>query len=271
MVMIKKQGVGMERKVDELRYAPRTDLSVFNEFDFPRPPVGVKFLFFKPEGMRQLPLGKELSFCELLVEAQNSKEPFYFSRDNRETCVGKFLLGMEEMAPFAESGQIGPRLGIFQEPRANSVLYQYIPRFERNVVNYVAFSRLDAMSFDPDVLIITSTTSQAEVVLRAMTYSTGALYTSKSSVVMGCAWVYIYPFMKRKVNFVIPDLVHGMRARRLFPEGSLLISIPYNWLPIVVQNLKTMKWELPSYRSKERYLEEFQRVLEALAKEAVNP
>lgn len=255
----------------DVELAAKVDLSVFDTLYLARPPVGVKFLFFKPEGIAQLPKDKELSFCELLVEAQNSNEPFYFSRENHETCVGKFLLGMEEMAPFAESGQIGPKLGIFQEPRANYVFYQYVPRFERNVVNYVAFSKLNMMSFNPDVLIINATASQAEVVMRAVTYSTGELYISRTTPVMGCAWIYIYPFRKKKVNFLIPEMVHGMKSRQLFPHGSVLISIPYNWLPTVVQNLKTMERELPSYHSKERYLEEFQKILETLAKKAANP
>lgn len=251
--------------------SPRVDLSAFNKLNFVRPPVGVKFLFFKQEGIRKLPEEKRRSFCELLVEAQNSDEPFYFSRENHETCVGKFLLGMEEMAPFAESGQIGSRLGIFQEPRANYIFYQHIPRFERNVVNYVAFSKLDVMPFDPDVLIITTTTSQAEVVMRAMAYSTGELYVSKTTPVMGCAWIYIYPFRTGKVNFLIPEMVHGMRSRRLFPEGSVLISIPYHWLPIVTQNLKTMDIELPSYRSKKQYLKDFEKVLKERAQKATIP
>jgi uncharacterized protein (DUF169 family) len=247
------------------------DLAIFNELNFARSPVGVKFLFFKPEKTRNLSKDKRLSFCELLVEAQNSNEPFYFSRENHETCVGKFLLGMEEMASFAESGQIGPRLGIFQEPRANYIFYQHVPKFERNVVNYVAFSKLNDIPFDPDVLIITATTAQSEVVMRAMAYSTGELYVSKTTPVMGCAWIYIYPFKTGKVNFLIPEMVHGMRARRLFPEGSVLISIPYHWLPIITQNLKTMERELPSYQNKEKYIKEFEKVLKELAQKASTP
>ena len=29
----------------------RTDLSIYRKFDFDKPPVGVKFLFFPPEGI----------------------------------------------------------------------------------------------------------------------------------------------------------------------------------------------------------------------------
>jgi len=93
----------------------KQDLSVLKKLEFKVPPVGVKFLFFRPEAMEQLSTETNLSFCEMLTEAQRRGTPFYFSKENSEACVGKILLGMEDMAPFAESGQIGARLEIFQE------------------------------------------------------------------------------------------------------------------------------------------------------------
>jgi uncharacterized protein (DUF169 family) len=250
----------------------KQDLSIFNRFKFEIPPVGVKFLFFRPDGMAQLSMDKALSFCEMLVEAQQTRTPFYFSRENTETCVGKILLGMEEMEPFAESGQIGDRLEIFQEARANSIFYQYIPRFGKDTVNYVAFSTLDDLTFEPDVLIITATPGQAEIVMRAMSYSTGELYISKTTPVMGCAWLYIYPCRSAKVNYLMPEMVHGMRARELFTEGTVLVSIPYHWIPIITQNLKEMKWDLPAYTDgREKHLKREKNVFESLAQEAQNP
>jgi hypothetical protein len=38
-----------------------------------------------------------------------------------------------------------------------------------------------------------------------------------------------------------------MRARNTFPEGLLLITIPFDVLPEITQNLQTMKWDLPQY------------------------
>jgi uncharacterized protein (DUF169 family) len=249
----------------------KQDLSIFNKIKFEKPSVGVKFLFFRPEGIEQLPLDKNLSFCEMLKEAQQSKTPFYFGKENNETCVGKILLGMEDMEPFAESGQIGARLEIFQEPRANYIFYQYVPKFEKDIVNYVAFSPIDQLTFEPDVLIITATPSQAEIVMRAMSYSTGELYNSKTTPVMGCAWLYIYPYQSGKVNFLIPEMIHGMKGRKLFAEESILISIPYQWIPIITQNLQEMKIHLPSHTSKEQYLSEFGEIIGELVQESQNP
>lgn len=58
------------------------------------PPIGVKFEFFRPEGLAQLETERPMSFCEMLRCAQREDRAFYFSRENPETCVGKILLGM---------------------------------------------------------------------------------------------------------------------------------------------------------------------------------
>jgi len=249
----------------------KTDLSIYGKFDFERPPVGVKFLFKRPEGIEQLELDKSMAFCERIKEAQQREAPFYITKDNIEECVGKFLLGMEDMAPFAESGQIGTELKIYQEPRVNSRLYRYVPRFERGIVNYVVYSPLDKLTFEPDVLIITANHSQSEIVMRAMSYSTGELYNSKTTNVMGCAWAYIYPYQSGNVNYLVPEMIHGMKARRVFPEGSILISIPYHWIPIITQNLQEMEWVLPAYTDRDKYLAEWERIISKLIRESENP
>jgi uncharacterized protein (DUF169 family) len=249
----------------------KNDLSIYGKFDFERPPVGAKFLFKRPEGIEQLELDKSMAFCERIKEAQQRGAPFYITKDNIEECVGKFLLGMEEMAPFAESGQIGTELKIYQEPRVNSRLYRYIPRFARDTVNYVVYSPIDKLTFEPDVLIITANHRQAEIVMRAMSYSTGELYNSKTTNVMGCAWACIYPHQSGNVNYLVPEMIHGMKARRVFPEGSILISIPYHWIPIMTRNLQEMEWVLPAYTDREKYLAEWERIIGKLIRESENP
>ena len=199
----------------------QTDLSIFNKLNLERPPLGIKFLFFKPEMIEPLSSRKSLSLCEMLVEAQKSNKPFYFDRGYQETCVGKIFLGMQDMEPFAESGQIGEKLQIFQEARANYALYQHVPKFDRNVVNYVAFAPLNALTFEPDLLIIAADASQAEIVLRSMTYSTGEMYNSRTTPVMGCAWLFVYPFQSGKVNFIVPAMVHARKAASCFPKSPL--------------------------------------------------
>lgn len=239
------------------------DLSIYNQFNFERQPVGVKFLLGKPEGIDQL--DKALALCEMVKEAQQSDKPFYISKEN-EDCAGKIPLGWMEMPVYAEAGMIGDKFDIFQEPRANRRLYEHFCEFKPKLVNYVAFARLDKLNFEPDLLIITAKPSDAEIVLRAMSYSTGELWAPKSSPVLGCSWVYVYPYMSGKVNYVMTGMHFGMKAREVFPEGLVVISIPYNWIPTITQNLKEMKWVLPAYSlGKEKWLEEENKAYEELA------
>jgi uncharacterized protein (DUF169 family) len=135
----------------------KPDYSVFKKFRFEIPPIGVKFLLNKPKGLRKLEKG--LAFCEMLGEAQKSP-PFYADRENF-TCMGPVVLGMEEPEPIFQSGQIGVKDGIYKEARANRRIYNYIPKMAKGTVRYVAFSPLDKLTFEPDLLIIAATPPQA--------------------------------------------------------------------------------------------------------------
>jgi len=248
----------------------QTDLSIFGKLDLEKPPVGVKYLFSKPEGIE--PLDTKLALCEMLGEAQQRGAPFYFTKEN-ENCFGKATLGMIAESPaFAESGELGVKLEIFQDARANKRLFQVNPGLPKGTVNYVVFSPLDKINFEPDLLILMTNARQAEIVLRAMTYSTGELYESKTSTALSCSWLYAYPYLSGKVNYYITGLGFGSIGRKVFEPGWLLIAIPYNWLPTIAQNLKEMKWELTAYTlGREKFNQWEKGILQDLAREFQNP
>jgi uncharacterized protein (DUF169 family) len=247
----------------------RQDLSIFQKFEFARQPVGVKFLPTRPDRIEQL--DKAISLCEMIKEAQDRGKPFYFAREN-ESCFGKALLGMEELPAFAQAGEIGIKLEIFQEARANRHLYQYLHLFPRGTVNYVALATLDKLAFDPDLLIVLASTNQAEILLRAMCYSTGVLRESVTTGVLGCHWIFNYPYWSGKVNYMVTGLAFGMKSKQVFEEGWILLSIPYPWIPVITQNLQEMKWVLPSYvEGREKFLRREKANIVELAGKMENP
>jgi uncharacterized protein (DUF169 family) len=238
----------------------QTDLSIYRQFNFERPPVGVTYLIDPPLGIQKL--DKNLALCEMLKESQQSQAPFYVGQEN-ENCMGKKMVGMdgEEGASSLGSGQIGVEFGIFQDNRANWRLYQYLPRI-KNAANYIAFSPLDKMTLEPDLLILMGTVSQAEIVMRAMSFSTGEKWSSQLTGVAACSWIFAYPFLTGKVNFIITGMGFGMKAKQVFPEGLILISIPFDWIPTITQNLKEIKWVLPAYTDgREKFLEREKEIL----------
>jgi len=247
------------------------DYSVLNKLGLSLPPVGVKFSFFRPEGIPALAQEARLSLCEMLKTAQAANRSFYFSKENTETCIGNVLLGMEDLAPFAESGHIGVRLGVFEEARCNQNLYQFVPKMDKGIVNYVLFAPVDQLTFNPDVLVVSASPEQAEIIMRAMTYSTGEMYKSLCTPVMGCAWLLIHPYKTGEVNYIVPALVHGLHGRQLYPPDTLLIGIPYKWIPVILSNLGRMPLHLEGHQSKAAYYAEFEGILADLSEKAKNP
>ena len=220
------------------------NLSIFERFKFEDQPVGVKFLYRKPSGIAKIK--KPMAICEMIRKAQQAEEPFFMTAAD-EDCFGAVTLGMRQTPPFAEAGMVGEELEIFKEPRANARLYNYLPKVHPGTINYVAFAPMNHLNFDPDLLLITATIRQAEILMRAMDHLSGGPRESKTTGVFGCAWLFTYPYQTGKINFTITGLAYGTKSRKVFPEGLMLFSIPFDWIPVLLHNLKEMKWDMPSY------------------------
>ena len=223
----------------------RKDFAVLNKFNFKHPPVAVKF---SSEPVQQLEkLDGNLALCEMLKRAQEG-DAFYAGKDNHSCEAGLYVLGQAEAPEQFINGAFGAGLQIYEAKRTASRLYQHIPTIRRGVVHYVNFSPLDKLSFEPDLLIILAETGQTEILLRAMSYKTGEMWISRFTPAIGCAWLYIYPYLKGEINTTIAGLGHGMRRRNLFPEGRQLITIPFDHMTSMLQTLQEMPWVLPAYK-----------------------
>lgn len=240
----------------------KQDLSVFNKLQMERAPIGIKYEFFEPEGIEKL--DKALSLCEMVREAQQRDKPFYISRDN-EDCAGKCALGMMEGPAWGEGGEIGERMDIFQDARANRHCISHYKTFQPGTVNFAAYSKLEQLTFEPDLLVFVGRADQAEIVLRAMTYSTGEMYESKSTPVFQCSWLYTYPVLTQKVNFVVTGMSFGMRAREVYPPGLVIVSVPWNWIPTIAANMQEMKFVLPAWTlGRNAWMKEETKILEGV-------
>lgn len=230
------------------------DLSIFNKFDFKIKPVGINYLLKKPEGVERLE--KNLALCEMFKEAQEAERPFYTDFENHTCGGGPGSLGLiatktaswTAVLPVIHSGRLGIKYKIFKHPVANRRTLLATPKLGENSVKYVLFSPFDKILLDPDVLLITARPRQAEIILRAYSYTTGAIWEPKTTSIVGCAWLVAYPYLTGKLNYMITGLGFGMIARELWPEGLILVSIPYDLLPTITQNLEDMEWVLPSYQ-----------------------
>lgn len=226
-------------------FLTKEHIAVLDRFEFELPPVGVKFMAERPGKLARL--DEKMTLCEMLKKAQEGAA-FYADAENHTCEAGLYVLGQADITSPFVGGHFGAGLKIFEEPRSASRLYHYIPKIERGVVNYVAYSPLDKLAFDPDLLILLANTHQTEILLRAMSYRSGKMWVSKFSAAIGCAWTYSYPFLTGELNYFVTGLGHGMKRRKLFPEGRQILSIPFDLLPSMLETLREMPWELPAYK-----------------------
>ncbi len=219
---------------------PKTlDYAILDKLGLTRTPVGVKFLPYRPEGIERTP--KNLNFCQMFAEAQTSR-PFYVQREDLH-CVEPMILGMEPLDPVPLSGLVGEIDDLYEELRANQKIYQLVPRMLPSSVKSVVFSSIAEITFDPDVLVVTTDDmDQARTIMRASVYSTGETWSSKGTPVLACSWMYVYPYLSGEVNYTFTGLSMGMQTLQVLPQGLMIISIPWQKLPMILTNLQKMNW-----------------------------
>jgi uncharacterized protein (DUF169 family) len=225
------------------------DFSILKKFGFKYSPVGFKY-FNHASDVEALGLGKldkRIAWCQMLREAQDG-EAFYAEADNQFCEPGIFLTGHGEIDPIAAGGRIGPPFEIYPEERANRRVYNHIHRLEVGSVHSTGFASLDKLTFDPDLLIVTcEDMDQTERVLRATQYDTGDLIESKMTYVMGCNWIFNYPYVTGKINTVTTGISYGMKMYKLYPPGMQIVSIPWHHIDRVLNNMNEMPWAVPGH------------------------
>jgi uncharacterized protein (DUF169 family) len=230
----------------------KADYAIFKKFKFDRKPVGVKYSLFKPEGVEQT--AKSLALCEMFKEAQTGT-PFYAARENVQ--CGEQVLGMTDFPPLMYSGQLGPMYAMFKNPGANRRIYDYVPVLPKDSVKYITHASIDQIDFEPDLLIITANTAQAEIILRASSFSDGKMWHSKGSTCLACAWIYAHPYLSGEMNYTVSGLGFSMKARGVLPDGLFIITFPFNTISALIENLREMDWEPYWFRlGREKFMKE---------------
>ncbi len=218
---------------------------LFAKLDMEFQPVALKYCYAQPKGVERV--DEALSFCQFARKAQDENRAFFITRED-EDCVGKRIMGMEPMPALAMSGQAGPDFGVYRTQAANARLYHQITMLKPNACNFVIFCPLSQCDFDPDLVFCVATPEQGDILMRASTYINGDVWESRSTPVMNCSWLFAYPYVSGKVNFSVTGMGHGMKRRKVYPAGRMLISIPYQKLDEIGTALDQMDWVLLAMR-----------------------
>ena len=235
---------------------------LFQKINMEYEPVAIKFCFDEPKGVKRT--DKAMSLCEFAKKAQTTGEMFYITKDD-EDCVGKNILGMAPIPAFGASGGAGVDFGVFKTQGANARLYHQLSVLYPGACNYVIFSPLSICDFDPDLLYCVADVAQGDLLMRASSYISGDIWESKGSCVIACNWMFTYPYISGKVNYVVSGLEHGMARRKVYPHGRMLITIPYQKIDEIVTALYQMDWKLIAMREDEAGKDEMKKRMDGWA------
>ena len=156
---------------------------------------------------------------------------------------GEQVAGIVDYPPIMYTGQLGNMFSMFKNPGANRRIYDYVPHLPKDLATYITHASIDKMTFDPDLLIFTTNTKQAEILLRASSYSDGKMWNAKGTTCLACAWIYAHPYLSGEINYTISGLGFSMKARGVLPEGLIIIVFPFDTISPLIENLEDMEWE----------------------------
>lgn len=237
------------------------DFSILDKLEFKIQPVGFSFFNTQPEAHLGLEkLDESIAWCRMLTHAQDGNA-FYATEENQYCEPGVFLCGYQPPDPIASGGLIGPAFEIFYTERANRRIYDHLTYLKPGSVHSVAFAPLDKLKFDPDLLILTTDNmAQTERILRATQFDTGDVIESKMTYVMGCNWLFTYPYVTGKINYMTTGVCYGMKMYKLYQPGIQIIIIPWMHIDRVLKNMREMPWTVPGHTDQK---EEFYKVAHA--------
>jgi len=220
----------------------KRDYSIFNKIEFEYTPVAVNYCFYKPEGVSIL--DKPAGLCELPKVCAHKGEAFYITAAE-EDCVGKRFLGLPMEVPHMrhpDGGRLGVNLGVMQRPICNLNLRKYCPNMTPGSVNYAMFTPIDKMVFEPDLIYFVAAPTKADLILRANSFMTGEPFESIGTTVANCTNLFVYPYQTGKINYMVTGLSWGMNGRRVYPEGLVVVVVPFQKLQTVIDGLNEMTW-----------------------------
>ena len=224
-------------------------------------PVAVKFCPNIPEGFERNE--DELMLCQFVKNVMVTKRSYYIDVAEKP-CLGKCVLGIEKFNGATPAGLIGWECGMFKTAAGNAHLYHEIKTLYPGACNYVAFSPVEDCTFDPDMIIFVAPTDEAFNIMRATSWVTGDPWESKFTQVLSCAWMFPYPYVTGKVNFLPTNMQYGQRMAKSFESGQLIICVPYQKIDEMIKGLDEMDWTLLGLRGTEEATATEHKILEKI-------
>lgn len=197
-----------------------------------RPPIAIGVNKTRPRNLTKL-YGK-MAFCRMWKRALDG-EAFFATADNHDCLTGGYYLGLiGENAGEAVCNFLVNQVRAFKSREIVKRYLSNVPMLKPGQLKTACLSPLDAVSFEPDIVIIVCDPEQAMLLLWAYSYDFGEPvigYTGTAT----CRSTFIEPYLTGKPSFSLGD--PGGRYIIQLTNGEVVVSIPAKLFRRIVKNL----------------------------------
>jgi uncharacterized protein (DUF169 family) len=206
-------GYGAElEKLLHLRTAPIAVKMLEKEKDIPKDAV-------RPKRDR----GYHLAQCQAFALTRRNRETIAMLKEDSWCWAPLIAYGLVETPKFFLEGNIFyPTLVSTLE--ASKKVSKHSPFFEYGKYMGILSAPMSTASFEPDVVLIYSNTTQLRVMLMAIMYKEGSMVTSEFNPLDSCIYSVVPVIQKGDYRITLPD--PGDFQRALATEDEIILSVP---------------------------------------------
>jgi uncharacterized protein (DUF169 family) len=219
-------GVEME-KLLHLRTVPIAVKMLEKEKDIPKEAI-------RPKRDR----GYHLAQCQAFALTRRNRETIAMLKEDSFCWAPLIAYGLVE-APeiFLEGNIFYPALVSTLE--ASKKVSKHSPFFEYGKYIGILSGPMSTASFEPDVVLIYSNTTQLRVMLMAIMYKKGDMVTSEFNPLDSCIYSVVPVIQKGDYRITLPD--PGDFQRALATEDEIILSVPTDKVEGLVMGLRHLE------------------------------
>lgn len=199
-------------------------------------PFGVKFYDTSSERPpRTMRPPHPMNICQVTSLTRYYGRSIYCTLEDMACIIGAVATGMMEPPETMQSGQIAAMLHADLESARRFT--DLVPRIPAGKVKAVASAPLNALTFEPDIVVMYGNTSQVMRVIQAylwkrggrVEFSTGGEYSL-------CADTLANTYVKRDMSVAIPCF--GDRKTAMAQDDELTVAFPTSLAPEILEGLR---------------------------------
>ncbi|MCB2168912.1 MAG: DUF169 domain-containing protein [Deltaproteobacteria bacterium] len=202
-------------------------------------PLGVKFLSDKeiPQSCRRPSklFGYRINICQGVNMARRYGWNLGFLEDDMACPLSIPIFGFRDDPEFVTQGtHIYPDFTDSLEAAARTQAAQ--PKAPTGSISGVLMGPANRVDFDPDLALVYGSPAQIVRMVQAALYSHGGAIQSSFSGRCACAQEFVYPYLNKKCNVIIP--AQGERLFAMTADDELVFAVPRGEFENVAQGLE---------------------------------